>query len=83
MVKNCTYAIYYSLSYSFEDYYQSHDRIYRKGQTEPCTFIFLLGKDTIDYNLYRCINNKGTSAQLIEDMVKELNNKYEKESSTV
>lgn len=83
MVKNCTYAIYYSLSYSFEDYYQSHDRIYRKGQTEPCTFIFLLGKDTIDYNLYRCINNKGTSAQLIEDMAKELNNKYEKESSTV
>lgn len=83
MVKNCTYAIYYSLSYSFEDYYQSHDRIYRKGQTEPCTFIFLLSKDTIDYNLYHCIHNKGTSAQLIEDMVKELNNKYEKESGTV
>lgn len=44
MVKNCTYAIYYSLSYSYEDFYQSHDRIYRKGQTEPCTFIFLLAR---------------------------------------
>lgn len=70
MKKNCTYAIYYSLSYSFEDYYQSHDRIYRKGQTEPCTFIFLLSKDTIDYDLYRCLQNKGTNAQLIEDLVK-------------
>lgn len=75
MVKNCTYAIYYSLSYSFEDYYQSHDRIYRKGQTEPCTFIFLLCKDTIDYNLYRCIQNKGTSAQLIEDLVKDISSR--------
>lgn len=76
MVKNCTYAIYYSLSYSFEDYYQSHDRIYRKGQTEPCTFIFLLSKDTIDYILYYCLKNKGNSAKLIEDMVRELNDKY-------
>ena len=76
MKKNCTYAIYYSLSYSFEDYYQSHDRIYRKGQTEPCTFIFLLSKDTIDNNLYWCLQNKGTSAQLIENMVKELSDKY-------
>lgn len=77
MKKNCTYAIYYSLSYSFEDYYQSHDRIYRKGQADPCTFIFLLSKDTIDNNLYWCLQNKGTSAQLIEDMVKELSSKYE------
>lgn len=77
MVKNCTYAIYYSLSYSFEDYYQSHDRIYRKGQTEPCTFIFLLSKDTIDYNLYWCLQHKGTSAQLIENLVKELGGKYD------
>lgn len=75
MVKNCTYAIYYSLSYSFEDYYQSHDRIYRKGQTEPCTFIFLLSKDTIDYTLYNCLQNKGSNAQLIEDLVKDINNR--------
>lgn len=29
---NCHYSIYYSLSYSFEQYYQCHDRIYRFGQ---------------------------------------------------
>lgn len=75
MVKNCTYAIYYSLSFSFEDYYQSHDRIYRKGQTEPCTFIFLLSKDTIDYTLYNCLQNKGNNAQLIEDLVKDISNR--------
>ena len=75
MVKNCTYAIYYSLSYSFEDYYQSHDRIYRKGQTEPCTFIFLLSKDTIDYTLYHCLQNKGNNAQLIENLVKDISSR--------
>ena len=75
MVKNCTYAIYYSLSYSFEDYYQSHDRIYRKGQTEPCTFIFLLSKNTIDYALYNCLQQKGNSAKLIEDLVKDINSR--------
>ena len=75
MVKNCTYAIYYSLSFSFEDYYQSHDRIYRKGQTEPCTFIFLLSHDTIDYTLYKCLQNKGSNAQLIEDLVKDISSR--------
>ncbi|NNG66448.1 DEAD/DEAH box helicase [Caldanaerobacter subterraneus] len=55
---NCTYAVYYSLSYSLEEYQQSHDRIYRKGQTKPCTFIFLLVPDTIDYVCYSVVHEK-------------------------
>jgi len=55
---NCTYAVYYSLSYSLEDYQQSHDRIYRKGQTKPCTFIFLLAPNTIDYVCYSVVHEK-------------------------
>lgn len=72
MKENCTYAIYYSLSFSYEDYYQSHDRIYRKGQTEPCTFIFLLSEDTIDYTIYSCLQTKGERASLIEDLTRRL-----------
>lgn len=67
---NCTYAIYYSLSYSFEDYYQSHDRIYRKGQTKPCTFIFLLAENTIDEVLYKVIKDKGNTAKLMEELIR-------------
>jgi SNF2 family DNA or RNA helicase len=67
---NCNYAVYYSLSYSYEDYYQSHDRIYRKGQTKPCTFIFLLMQDTIDEVIYLVLQQKGTAADVIEQMIR-------------
>jgi len=66
---NCTYAVYYSLSYSYEEYYQSHDRIYRKGQTKPCTFIFILCEDTIDEVVYKAIQQKGDDASILEDMI--------------
>jgi SNF2 family DNA or RNA helicase len=39
---NCKYAIYNSLSYSYDDYYQSRDRIYRYGQKSECTYYNLL-----------------------------------------
>lgn len=67
---HCTYAVYYSLSYSFENYYQSHDRIYRKGQTKPCTFLFLLCPGTIDMMIYEVLQNKGDIAKAMEDYVK-------------
>ena len=67
---NCTYVIYYSMSYSYEDYYQSHDRVYRKGQSKPCTFIFLLMQGTIDEVIYEVIQNKGTASDIIEEMIR-------------
>lgn len=70
MRKNCTYAIYYSMSHSFEDYYQSHDRIYRKGQTEPCTYIILVSENTVDEDIYTVVGNKGTAADIMEAMIK-------------
>jgi SNF2 family DNA or RNA helicase len=65
----CTYAVYYSMSYNYEEYYQSHDRIYRKGQEKPCTFIFLIEEDTIDEDLYYVNQEKGDAAALIERLV--------------
>lgn len=67
----CTYAIYYSLSYSFEEYYQSHDRIYRIGQENKCTYIFLQVEDTIDEILYQCVMEKKNNAKVFEMLIKD------------
>lgn len=58
---NCTYNIYYSLSFSYEEYRQSQDRIHRIGQNNKCTYIILQGKDTIDQKIYNCLQRKGNA----------------------
>lgn len=68
---NCKYSIYYSMSYSFEEYYQSHDRIYRYGQKNICSFIFLQVEDTIDEVLFNCVQNKNSDAAIFELLIKD------------
>jgi SNF2 family DNA or RNA helicase len=51
-------AVYFSLSYSLEEYYQSMDRIHRIGQTSKCTYIHLLCEDTIDQRLLEVLQSK-------------------------
>lgn len=58
---NCTYNIYYSLSFSYEEYRQSQDRIHRIGQNNKCTYIIFQGKDTIDEKIYNCLKRKGNA----------------------
>lgn len=55
---NCNYAVYYSYDYNFESYYQSHDRIYRIGQNNKCTFITLECENTIDGLMLRAVREK-------------------------
>lgn len=55
---NCTYNIYYSLSFSYEEFRQSQDRIHRIGQNNKCTYIILQGKNTIDEKIYKCLQRK-------------------------
>jgi SNF2 family DNA or RNA helicase len=71
---NCTYAIYYSTSYSFEEFYQSHDRIYRIGQNKPCTYIFIQAENTIDEIMYDCIFSKKTESEFFETLLKSIDN---------
>jgi len=66
----CSYAIYYSKSYDYDEYYQSHDRIYRKGQFNPCTFLDILVEDTIDVDIDKAVKNKGTVSDIIEGIVR-------------
>lgn len=55
---NCTYNIYYSLSFSYEEFKQSQDRIHRIGQNSKCTYIILQAKDTIEEQIYGCLQSK-------------------------
>ena len=55
---NCNYNIYYSQSYSYEEFKQSQDRIHRIGQTNKCTYIMIQCNKTIDEKIYNCLKNK-------------------------
>lgn len=66
---NCTYNIYYSLSFSYEEFRQSQDRIHRIGQTNKCTYIILQGKDCIDSKIYSCLKRK---ANIVDELYLEM-----------
>jgi SNF2 family DNA or RNA helicase len=55
---NCHYAVYFSLSYSYELFKQSQERIHRIGQRQSCTYIYLLAADTIDEVLLTALRRK-------------------------
>lgn len=58
---NCTYNIYYSLSFSYEEFKQSQDRIHRIGQINKCTYIILQARNSIEERIYDCIQRKGNA----------------------
>ena len=57
----CAYNIYYSLSFSYEEFKQSQDRIHRIGQNDKCTYIILQAKDSIEEKMYDCVQRKGNA----------------------
>ena len=68
---NCHYTIYYSFSYSAEDYDQSHDRNYRLGQTEHCTYFYIQSEDTIDEIMHLKVMRKLSNAEFFEQLIKD------------
>lgn len=72
---NCNYNIYYSLSFSYEEYRQSQDRIHRIGQNNKCTYTILQGKNTIDEKIYNCLVRKGNA---IDELYMEMGLKTDK-----
>lgn len=62
-----SYAIYYSLSHNFEDYYQSSKRIHRPGQEKPTFYYFLMCENTVDQTLLNCIQNKKNMQDILVD----------------
>lgn len=61
------YAFYYSMSYNFEEFYQSYRRMTRPGQKRTMTYFFLVVPDSIDEDLIEAIREKKNLSDLITD----------------
>jgi len=60
-------AVFYSVSYNFADYEQAKARIHRIGQTNKCTYIHLVAKDTVDERVAEALAAKKNIADLVVD----------------
>ena len=67
--EHCSMAVFFSLSYSSEEYDQARARIHRQGQTQKCTYIHLLAKKTIDEEILSVVQGKKTAQQIILDLI--------------
>lgn len=60
-------VIFFSLSYSYIDLSQAKDRVHRNGQTKKVSIYYLLGKNTIEENIYKILWKKGSGAKEVLD----------------
>lgn len=51
-------AVFYSWDYNYASYQQATARIHRIGQKQPCTYIHLVVRDTIDEKVLKALNEK-------------------------
>lgn len=73
-LQNCSYVIWYSISYSLEEYSQACDRVFRLGQVNKVTYIHLLAKKTIDEVIFKALGKKQNMAEACLSMLKGGNN---------
>lgn len=50
--------VFFSLTYSYQEYTQAKGRIWRNGQTKKCLFYVFRVKGTIDDQIIKCLGNK-------------------------
>lgn len=59
--------VFYSLDYSMSNYEQAKARIHRVGQRNPCTYIHLIAKGTVDEKVLTELRNKADLAKALVD----------------
>lgn len=59
--------IFFSTGYSYLDFYQARDRVYRRGQTKPVDIYCLYAKGTVEESIYKVLDEKGKSAKQVLD----------------
>jgi len=64
-------CIFYSYDYSYANHEQAKARISRIGQTQKCTYIHLVVKDTIDEKVLQVLQDKGDVARMVVDSWRE------------
>ena len=65
-------AVFYSADYNYANYAQAMARIHRIGQKQPCTYINLISKGTVDESILTALAAKGSLADGICDHWREL-----------
>lgn len=63
---NCHLQVFFSLSYSFEEYTQARGRTMRYGQKNNCVYFHLICKNTIDEDVLAILQRKDDAAGIVE-----------------
>lgn len=66
-LQSANQLIFFSTGYSYLDFYQARDRVYRRGQKNPVDIYCLYAKGTVEESIYRVLDNKGKSAKQVLD----------------
>ncbi len=51
-------TVYYSPTYSYQEFEQSKGRTYRNGQTKKCLYYLFNVRGTVDHNIWQCLREK-------------------------
>lgn len=67
---NCHIQIFYSLSYSYEEYSQARGRTMRYGQKNNCLYFHIMAKNSIDEDVLAIVQKKATAQEIAEKYLK-------------
>lgn len=67
---DCDYSIFYSMSYSSENYLQCRGRIMRANKKNNATYIHLIASGTIDEIILNCVRDKRDKMEIIREFLK-------------
>jgi SNF2 family DNA or RNA helicase len=59
--------VFYSTDYSMSNHEQTRARIHRVGQKQPCTYIYLTAKGTVDEKVLQALRDKADLARTLVD----------------
>jgi SNF2 family DNA or RNA helicase len=59
--------VFYSLDYSMSNFEQTKARIHRVGQNNPCTYLYLVAKNTVDARVLKALRDKANLAKTLID----------------
>jgi SNF2 family DNA or RNA helicase len=67
---NCSDSINYSSSYSYQNFHQARDRVYRFGQKNKCSYYFLVAGKTLDMVILKAVQKKENASQAVLNHLK-------------
>ncbi|GHV11606.1 hypothetical protein FACS1894219_03020 [Clostridia bacterium] len=68
--------VFYSMDYSMSNFEQAKARIHRVGQSQPCTYIYLIAKNTVDEKVLTVLHDKANLAKVLIDDYRKGTNPY-------